>query len=277
MDAIYAVVGKLRTVCEYAGVLAPKPYRPFRFLDLPAEIRLLIYQELFGGSRAHRVWEWVQRVPTRARGCEPYREEKERVHGTLFHFDHDNTSCRFQSALLRSCKTVYVEALPVLYANPVFEISMDAGRQGNLPLVNAAHIRRITTRAFEMATLSEREIGEGYRSAGIQWDKLSLFAIDMGRGLGSGIAKDGSEAAIGRAICGRSTPIEYEASDVEWLHKASYAPELRKLGICFNPLHEDWYVRNGSTVQRDWLPETPTHYCARGSRFHITNNRWAES
>ena len=41
MDAISAIVGNLRTVCEYVGVLTPEPYCPFRFLDLPAEIRLL--------------------------------------------------------------------------------------------------------------------------------------------------------------------------------------------------------------------------------------------
>lgn len=277
MNAIYAIVCKLRKSCEYVGVLAPNPYCPFRFLDLPAEIRLLIYQELFGGSRAHRVLEWEQRVPNKESEHEPqsFERKKHRLHGHLLHLDHDNTSCRFQSAVLRSCKTVCAEALPVLYANPVFDISMYAGREGNLPLVNAGHVRRITTCASGQDTLNEREIGEGYQSAGILWDKLLLFAIYMGRGLGSGIAKDGSEDAM--AICGRTTPIEYEASDLEWLYGANSASELRKLGVCFNPPAESWYVRNGSTVQRDWLPNTPINYLAHGSRLSVMDYRWARS
>lgn len=31
MDAIYATFDKLRTACEYVGILASKPYCPFRF------------------------------------------------------------------------------------------------------------------------------------------------------------------------------------------------------------------------------------------------------
>lgn len=277
MDATSVFLRKLRTVCEYAGILSPKPCRPFRFLDLPTEIRLLIYQELFGGSTAHRVLEWVQRVPPHAQACEPLRQEEERVHGLLFHFDHDNTSCRFQSALLRSCKTVYNEALPVLYANPVFDISMYAGREGNLPLVNAAYIRRVTTDAFGQETLNEGEIAEGYRSAGIQWDKLLLFAIDMGRGLGTGVAKDASAAAIERALCGRTAPITYDASDVEWLWKTSSASELKRFGICFMLVPRSWYIRKGSTVLRDEMPETSTNYIAHGSSSHVLRYQWESS
>jgi hypothetical protein len=253
MAAIPAIVGKLRTVCEYVGVLTPEPYCPFRFLDLPAEIRLLIFRELFGGSRTHRVLEWEQRIPSKEIEYEPnsFERARYRVHGHVLHLDHANTSCRFQSAVLRSCKTVYNEALPVLYANPVFSISMYAGREGNLPLVNAAHIRRITTCASRQDTLNEREIEEGYRSAGILWDKLLLLAVHIGLGLGSGIAKDGSADAIERAICGRTTPVEYEASDVEWLYKVESDSELRKLGICFPLLAERWYIRKGSTVLCD--------------------------
>lgn len=94
---------------------------------------------------------------------------------------------------------------------------MYAGREGDLHLLNAAHIRRIATNASRLDTLNEGEMEEGYRSAGILWDKLLLLAIHMGLGLGSGIAKDRSADAIEKATCGRTTPVEYEASDVEWL------------------------------------------------------------
>jgi hypothetical protein len=281
MDAISAIVGKLRTVCENFGIVAPRTLCPFRFLDLPAEIRLLIYQELFGGARAHMVSEWVKQIPTRQSEYEPesFERRRERIHGHLLHLDHDDTSCRFQSAVLRSCKAVHDEALPVLYANPVFQILIFAGKEGQLPIVNAAHIRRITTCALEQETLKEHEIAEGYQSAGIQWDKLLLFAINMGNGLGSGLAKDGSADAIERAITGRATPIEYEASDVAWLFKAGSASELKHLGVCFKPSPESWYVRKGSTALRDQLPKTktPINYTAHGSRLHVLNHRWASS
>ncbi|KAF1931729.1 uncharacterized protein M421DRAFT_417491 [Didymella exigua CBS 183.55] len=246
MDATSMIVGKLRLICEYVGVLNPRHYRSFRFLDLPVEIRLLIYKELFGGARAHMVGNWEQNVPTQSIGCEPDDpRRKERIQGQLFHLDHDNTSCRFHSTVLRSCKTVYDEALPVLYANPVFNISTFAGEKGTLPLVNVTHIRRIMTRAWQEVSMKEQEIAEGYRLAGVQWDKLWLFAIDMGHGLGSGIARplpDGSPDSVVRAISGRATPIEYDASDVDWLFKLSSASELKKLGVCFRPFPECWYA-----------------------------------
>ena len=173
---------------------------------------------------------------------------------------------------------MYNEALPVLYANPIFNISMYAGRESDLPLVNAAHIRRIMTCASRQDTLGEREMKEGYRSAGILWDKLLLLAIHMGLGLGTGIAKDGSADAIERAICGRTTPVEYKASDVEWLYKVESDSELRKLGICFPPFAERWYIRKGSTVLRDPLPGTPVDYLTRthGSHLHILSDRRAK-
>lgn len=215
MGAISAFLCELRAVCEYAGILSPRPCRSFRFLDLPAEIRLLTYQELFGGSRAHRVLGWVQSAPTCAQASGRFRQEEECVRSILLHFDRDNTSCRLQSALLRSCKTVHDEALHVLYANSVFKISMYAGCKDNLPLVNAAYIRRITTDASRQETLNEREIAEGYRSAGIQGDKVLLFVVDVGRGLGTGVARDASAAAIERALCGRTAPITYDRIAVE--------------------------------------------------------------
>lgn len=279
MDANFATMGRLRSVWEYVGILKPRPCPPFRFLDLPTEIRLLIYEELFGGARAHMVHGWEQRSTDRIVSCQPHDSgEKERVHGQLFHLDHDDTSCRFQSAVLRSCKTVYEEALPVLYANPIFNITILQEEIGTLSILNATHIRRLATKAWWLKSLKEQEIAEGYQLAGIRWNHLWLFAIDIGHGLGSGLAPDGSAKLVSRPITLRPPPpIEYDASDVEWLFMTRSASELKNLGVCFRSYPECWYVKKGSIALRDRSPKAPKNYVAHGSRLYVIQYPWASS
>lgn len=270
MDATSAIVRKLRNICEYVGMSKLRSHRPFRFLDFPVEIRLLIYQELFGGARAHMVSIWEQHVPTEDLSCETNDcRSKKQVHGHLFHLHHDNTSCRFQSAVLRSCKTVYDKALPVLYATPVLKISMYSGYGDYLRLRHASHIRRIMTDARGTTTMKEHGIVQGYRLSGIQW------AIDVHGGLGSRITKilpDGLPG-FGAPV----TPIEYEASDVKWLFIANSTSELKHFGGCFRPFSQYWYIRKGSTALHDRSSKTSTNYLARGPRSYAINYRWASS
>ncbi|KAF2631660.1 hypothetical protein BU25DRAFT_488231 [Macroventuria anomochaeta] len=130
MDTGSTIVVTLRHICENLGMLIPRPPRSFRFLDLPAEIRLLIYQELFGGIRAHIVCNWEEHIIDKAAQnmmCDVYETPRNKVHGQMLHLGRNDASCCFHSAVLRTCRTVYDKTLPVLYANPIFDSSIGLG------------------------------------------------------------------------------------------------------------------------------------------------------
>jgi hypothetical protein len=255
-EASSTIVASLRHICETLGILTPRLHRPFRFLDLPAEIRLLVYKELFGGSRAHIVWGYDQPIPAEDVSCED-RLSKQPI-GALIHLDHDNSSCRFQSAILRACRTVYHEALPVLYANPIFSIQFR-------PYCNAIHIRRIIIYAKSFETLKEQELAQQHTKAGLQWDKLQLCAVNMENGLGTGIVWNMTDSYVPQP------PIEYKANDIEWLYKAKDASELKRLGLCLRPFPQEWLIRKGSTRLHHKSSDSSINYYGRGACIRVVD------
>ena len=235
MAAASIIVAPLRHDCETLGILTPRPCHPFRFLDLPAEIRLLVYKELFGGSRVHIVWG-DDNIPSKVPTCEDRPSKHPR--GAIFHYDHDNTSCRLQSAILRTCRTVHDKALPLLYASPIFEFRWP-------PYRNVSHIRLVMTWAVSFEALKEAELAQMHLEVGLQWDKLQLWAVHVSCGLGTDIVKSLVDFGTSRP------PIEYKASDVEWLYQAKNTQELKHLGLCFRPLPNEWFIKIGSAPLHD--------------------------
>jgi hypothetical protein len=87
------------------------------FLDLPAEIRLSIYDLVFGNSNTV--------LSAKRRGDDRYSLLPAET--TALHETHRSAQ------LLRVCKAIFLEALPILYSNTTFHIIAQAFA-GQLPL-----------------------------------------------------------------------------------------------------------------------------------------------
>lgn len=115
MDAGSTIVVSIPHTCDPIRLLTHRHQLPFRFLDLPAEVRLRIYEQLFGGTRAHIVWGWEAPMLAEAAQNTPCEisemSSREYSHEHMFHFDHNNTSCHLESVILCTCRTVYNETL----------------------------------------------------------------------------------------------------------------------------------------------------------------------
>lgn len=198
---------------------------PFRLLDLPAELRLHIYEALLFDAESYILP--VANLP-------PARP---------------NRSKSIHPAILRTCKTVYHEALPVLYSTNTFMIrtfplqycvpQLTAYIRGR----NSGLIRRVFTVGREGAKLEEQKLKEKYEAMGLQWAKLHIWAC---RGLERGITE--------RWIA--------DADDGGWIEDVDLAG-MRKLGLrgqWFDFAQElqyddtkgsGWVIRKGSTKRAD--------------------------
>ena len=170
---------------------------PCLFLSIPLELRLLIYENLLrDSSRYIRVRSDLR--SSISRGSE------------LF------------PAILRVCKAVHTETLPVLYGTNTFSIQTfpaDAQRTlSGVQLVpaNAALIRRVFTVAHAEYVFDQEAIVKRYREIGIQWEKLHFWAAYI-------------------RAAGKHMPKESDG----WLVKPKGAHEVKRFDIC-SALTLDW-------------------------------------
>jgi hypothetical protein len=131
----------------------------FRFLDLPTELRLSIYEALLSDP------EGLIAI------C--YGKPLVGYHLQLY------------TAILRTCKKLYREAHPVLYTTNTFYMhTFPRGGQPRLaPRLdhsNTALIRRIVTTSGSRPVLHESTLKRHYKTLGIEWDKLQLWAVKLG-------------------------------------------------------------------------------------------------
>lgn len=179
-------------------------------MDLPAEVRLLIYEMLFRDPVS------VILVST-----------------TLYPIPHDP---RLPLAFLRVCKAIYTEALPVLYGRNTFRIPclFPQGYEqlgiARVVLPNVTLIRRVFENMHPDDPIVREEIATTYRDMGIQWDKLHLFAISVNGRVKEPVAKANEDWL-------------YTPRDKDELKKLGI--DARFIG---RP--SDWLVRKGSTVSR---------------------------
>jgi hypothetical protein len=160
---------------ESCFLLEATPWKAFRFLDLPVEIRLLVYEILLvDDSRYFRL----------------YQTE---------HYSHESSGSwtRLTISLLRVCKTISEEVLPIVYgqntfAIPTFPLGCETmmalwrAAVGMIGMRNAGFIRRvfaITDWTFverpglvtKPSGNAEADIDLWYSSVGIQWEQLKSW------------------------------------------------------------------------------------------------------
>jgi hypothetical protein len=167
--------------------------QPFRFLDLPAELRLHIYEVLLLDPESY-VLPVANLPPTRP-----------------------NRSKSIYPAILRTSKAVYSEALPVLYSGNTFMIRSFPPKfcvpelTAYIGEKNAGLIRRVFTIGRQGVKLDEEQLKEKYEAMGVQWDKLHVWAC---RGLERGAPEEWIE----------------EAGNGGWIENVD-VPGMRKLGL----------------------------------------------
>lgn len=180
---------------------------PSHFMNLPVELRLLIYEELLRASNKYAVITIDRR--TIAIGFHLY------------------------PVILRICKAIYNEALPVLYGQNTFltytfpRIYVTRWSGEYLRRSNAALIRRVIVMVRPFDVFDREVIKLSYSVMGIQWDKLSLWAVIMGNR-------------------------EYASQmNEDWLVTMRDPTELKKLGIDLTwALGADWLVRKDCVRHR---------------------------
>lgn len=136
----------------------PKPPEPIKhasFLGLPAELRMIIYEELL-----------------------LVLERRIIVSSNL---DTSAPDSHLYPAILRVCKTTYEEALPILYSSNMFEVRSFVLRYSGtqrryMVPSNAALIRRVITLSNEVKLLDQKKLQQQYKEMGIDWEKLHLWA-----------------------------------------------------------------------------------------------------
>ena len=135
----------------------PPPPVTFRFLYLPAELRVLIYEQLLLDLASYIVL--LPNIP-------PYRVR---------------TSKSLQPAILRTSKNVHKEALPVLYSRNNWMVQTFPFARNHSQITAyfgkdlAGLIRRVFTLGKEDFGSMEMEIKVTYGEAGILWDKLHIW------------------------------------------------------------------------------------------------------
>ncbi|KAH7350295.1 hypothetical protein BKA66DRAFT_476512 [Pyrenochaeta sp. MPI-SDFR-AT-0127] len=181
---------------------------PSLFMNLPVELRLIIYKELLSApNRFVRLTYDLQPVAS---------------------------NLHLYPAILRACRAIYNEALPVLYGSNTFCMHTFPLRQirkrhkAYIRPSKAALIRRIITFATSYIILDPERIKLYYRNIGIQWDQLSLWAVAMR-----------SRKYYSRKTC------------EDWLVTVRDTVELEQFGICATcnawPI---WLIRKDSVRQR---------------------------
>ena len=117
-------------------LLPPRPFTPFRFLDLPAEIRNLVYKEAFGGKRIHLCNTFHKLGTTRhyicpddiSSHCYCYGIERAQYEfscsslywpSKLSHL----ARLKLNAAILRTCRQIYDEAIDILYRSNTFDVN----------------------------------------------------------------------------------------------------------------------------------------------------------
>lgn len=123
---------------------------PFRFMDLPPELRVPIYEELL--SRRDQMIYALFAGTTRGRPgyCDV--------------------------AILRVSKSIYNEALPILYESNTFVITPGAKGPAAKSIPNMGIIRRVVV-AMAPADLKEESMRQLHEARGLQWDRLHLWAM----------------------------------------------------------------------------------------------------
>ncbi|KAF2108331.1 hypothetical protein BDV96DRAFT_587618 [Lophiotrema nucula] len=133
-----------------------------KFLDLPAELRLNVYRHALVDDAGYIIA--IRNLPP----CRP------------------NMPKKLSPALLRTCKSVYNEALPILYQENTWMIRSFPPERCIPELMAyfgedrdkyAGMIRRIFTVGFKGCTLDQGEIKERLAAMGIQWENLHVWAV----------------------------------------------------------------------------------------------------
>ncbi|KAI9887390.1 MAG: hypothetical protein M1823_000815 [Watsoniomyces obsoletus] len=117
-----------------------EPNKPFRFLDLPFEIRRMVYGRLL--RRSYTI------ITT---GDDSYE---------VYNFDFDShglyggDQADIQLAILRTCKRIYHEALPVMYSESIFDMYPGCSYRHietimeKLPLTHRRLIRKVRVMGY---------------------------------------------------------------------------------------------------------------------------------
>ena len=120
------------------------PFTPFRFLDLPAEIRNMIYKDAFGGKRIHLCKAFQRYGPTRhyicpddiSSHCYCYGIERAQYEfscsslywpSKLSHL----ARLKLNAAILRTCRQIYDEAIGILYRSNTFDVNRQLSQGSN--------------------------------------------------------------------------------------------------------------------------------------------------
>ena len=112
---------------------------PFRFLDLPAEIRNMVYMEAFGGKRIHlcnmihkfgNIRHYICPDDISSH-CNCYGAERAR-----YLLEYNTRNCqkvtsyisrlKLNANILRTCQQIYDEAVSILYASNTFDVNRKA-------------------------------------------------------------------------------------------------------------------------------------------------------
>ncbi|KAE9972861.1 hypothetical protein EG328_004738 [Venturia inaequalis] len=93
-----------------------QPYRPFPFLRLPAELRNRIYKFSLETDDELLITDTLQKKPRRRVACRYYHRYEKAL---------KNHKVDVNVNILRVCKQIHVEAVGILYAQPIKFMSLD--------------------------------------------------------------------------------------------------------------------------------------------------------
>lgn len=146
-DVSKLAIGSLTVQDATPPALKPKPEtKPFRFLDLPTELRVKVYKDFFGNT------------------------------GRVIDLDPDNhRRYRKKLAILRTCRTIYNEAAYLFFSTRTFRIFPT--HPGKFFKTQKPLLARLSARQRSYITSLELRVGPGWSNPPTGWvvsEKLKL-------------------------------------------------------------------------------------------------------